>query len=118
MIGNRRFVGSAGEHIAVRFLAKQGFEIIERNYRFERSEVDIVARDGHVLVFVEVKSRRSKNFGEPEDAVTERKRKHLLKVAEGYLYEHKIENVECRFDVLSIFFHGGGTDIKHIKNAF
>jgi putative endonuclease len=118
MTRNKRSIGNVGEDIAARFLANQGFEIIERNYRYERSEVDIVARDSNVLVFVEVKARRSRKFGEPEDAVTERKRKRLLKVAEGYLYEHKIENVECRFDVLSIFFHGGETDIKHIKNAF
>jgi len=115
---NRQKIGNIGEDLAVRYLRNGGYEIIGRNYRFERSEIDIVARDSNVLVFVEVKARRSKSFGEPEEAVTERKRKRLLKVAEGYLYEHGIKDVECRFDVLSIYFHGGKVDIKHIRNAF
>ncbi len=114
----RRRVGAAGEDLAVRYLRKRGYEILRTNFRFERAEVDVVAREGDALVFVEVKSRRSKTFGEPEDAVTPRKQRQLLKAAEGYLFENGIDDVECRFDVLAIYFHEGTASIDHIKHAF
>jgi putative endonuclease len=107
-----------GEDPAASFLQRIGYEIVTRNYRFERGEIDIVALDAGVLVFAEVKTRRSKTFGEPEDSVTERKRRQLHKVAQGYLFQHGIENVECRFDVVSIYFRGERADIRHIKRAF
>ena len=92
--------------------------IRQRNYRFERGEVDIVADDGDEIVFVEVKARRSKSYGEPEEAVTENKQAQLQRVAEGYLFEHEIEDRACRFDVVAIFFHNGKAQINHFKNAF
>lgn len=114
----RRRVGTAGEDLAVRYLKKEGYEILQTNFRFERAEVDVVARQGEALVFVEVKSRRSKSFGGPEEAVTPRKQQQLHKAAEGYLFEHGIDDVECRFDVLAIYFHGGKASIDYIQNAF
>lgn len=92
--------------------------IRQRNYRFERGEVDIVADDGEELVFVEVKARRSKSYGEPEEAVDEKKQAQLRRVAEGYLFEHEIEGRACRFDVVAIFFHNGRAHINHFKSAF
>lgn len=115
---SRRWVGYAGEDLAVRYLRKRGYEILRTNFRFERAEIDVIARDGEALVFVEVKSRKSKSFGEPEEAVTPRKRQQLRKAAEGYLFENEIDNVECRFDVLAISFDKGKASIDHIQHAF
>ncbi len=114
----RRRVGSAGEDLAVRYLQKRGYEVLETNFRFEGAEVDVIAREGSALVFVEVKSRRSKSFGEPEEAVTPRKQRQLRKAAEGYLFKNGIEDVECRFDVLAIYFRDGKASIDHIQYAF
>ena len=115
---NRRFQGKAGEDLAASFLEKQGLKIIERNYRFERGEIDLIAEDGDELVFIEVKARSSRAFGTPEEAVTEEKQVQVQSVAEGYLYEHDIDNRPCRFDVVAIEFINNKTDIRHIRNAF
>jgi putative endonuclease len=115
---NRRILGKAGEDLAARFLEQQGFIIIERNYRFERGEIDLIAEDGEELVFVEVKARRSTAYGAPEDAVTEEKQEQVHAVAEGFLFERDIDNRPCRFDVVAIEYRNNNTDIRHIKNAF
>ncbi len=114
----RKRRGAVGELLAVRFLEREGMKILRRNYRFERGEIDIVAEEGEEIVFVEVKARRSKAFGEPEEAVTDHKQEQLRKVAEGYLFEHELSDRACRFDVVAIFFHNGRAEINHIKNAF
>jgi len=110
--------GHAGEDLAVDYLIKKGYRIIHRNYRFEHGEIDIVAEDGAVLVFVEVKSRRSKQFGEPEDAVTSRKRMLLRRTAEGYIFENNIEDKDCRFDVVTVDYETTHPQVRHIENAF
>jgi putative endonuclease len=115
---NRRTQGKAGEDLAARFLERKGLKILERNYRFERGEIDLIAEDGDELIFIEVKARRSAAFGAPEDAVTEKKQEQIRGVAEGYLYEHDIENRPCRFDVVAIEFKNGVSEIRHIENAF
>ena len=115
---NRRIQGKAGEDLAARFLEQQGLKIIKRNYRFERGEIDLIAEEGDELVFVEVKARRSTAFGSPEDAVTEEKQEQVHTVAEGYLFEHDIDNRPCRFDVIAIEFRNNKADIRHIRNAF
>ncbi|MGD0035659.1 MAG: YraN family protein [Bacteroidota bacterium] len=115
---NRRIQGKAGEDLAARFLERNGLKIIERNYRFERGEIDLIAEEGDELVFVEVKARRSTIFGAPEDAVTERKQEQVHTVADGYLFEHDIDNRPCRFDVVAIEFINGKTEIRHIRDAF
>jgi len=114
----RRERGSAGEALAVKFLEQQGLKVLQRNYRFERGEIDIVAEDGKELVFVEVKARRTTAFGEPIEAVDAKKQAQLWKVAEGYLYEHHLEHRACRFDVVAIFFQNSNVTIKHFKHAF
>lgn len=118
MKDGRKQSGAAGESLAVRHLQEAGLAILERNYRFERGEIDIVAQEGDELVFVEVKARRTRSFGPPEEAVTERKRDQIRKVAEGYLYEHAMEDRPCRFDVVAIIFENGKAHIDHLKNAF
>jgi len=115
---NKRAQGTKGEDRAVAFLRKKGSRILDRNYRFERGEIDIVAEDNGVLVFVEVKARSSKTFGEPEDAVTESKQRQIKKIAEGYLYEHHLFDKACRFDVIAIEYEGSNTAIRHFEDAF
>lgn len=115
---NRRKEGSFGEELAAEFLQKNGYLILERNYRFGRGEIDLIAKDGEELVFVEVKARRSISYGPPEDAITPAKERQILAVAEGYLYEKKIDIQPCRFDVIAIRYVKGKADIRHIKNAF
>ena len=110
--------GRNGEDLAVEFLLKKGYRILHRNFRFERGEIDVVADDGGVLVFVEVKARRSKQFGEPEEAVSLHKRAQLRKTAKGYLFRYEIDDTECRFDVIAIEYDRNVTSIRHIENAF
>ena len=115
---NRRTQGKAGEDLAARYLEKNGFKIIERNYRFERGEIDLVAEEGQELVFIEVKLRRSIAYGLPEDAVTEEKQEQVHTVADGYLFEHNIDDRPIRFDVIAIEERKGNTEIRHIRDAF
>ena len=110
--------GDEGETLAVKFLEDQGFTILQRNYRFDRGEIDIVAEKQDELIFVEVKSRHSRLFGTPEEAVTAKKEAYLKRTAEGYLFEHHFEGRVCRFDVIAIEWDGNKPEIRHIKQAF
>lgn len=110
--------GAAGEEAAVNFLKQNGYEIVERNYYFRRGEIDIIAKDGPVLVFVEVKSRRSSAFGAPEESVTPKKQELLRRTAEGYVTERGIQDTECRFDVVSILLNDGEEKCIILKNCF
>ena len=114
----KRRLGPEGEEIARRYLVGRGMEIVEMNYRFDRAEVDIIAREGETLVFCEVKTRDNDEFGPPEYAVTTRKQRQIRKAAEGYLYDHEIKEQECRFDVVAIRLVKGAPEINHIRNAF
>ncbi len=115
---NRHSFGRRGESLAIGFLKKQGYTILETNFRFERAEIDLIAKDRGVLVFVEVKTRRKNTLGEPEDAVTGRKLDQIRKAAQGYLYKRDLADAECRFDVVSIKQSGDETEISHIRDAF
>jgi len=115
---NRHQKGKAGEDLAAVLLEKQGYEILQRNYRFDRGEIDLVAQEGGELVFIEVKARYNDRFGNPEDAVTPAKEEQLKKVAEGYLLEHTLDNQVCRFDIVSITFTGYTPQISILRNAF
>jgi putative endonuclease len=115
---NRRKQGKTGEDLAARYLEQSGLRILERNFRFERGEIDLIAEDGEELVFVEVKARQSNIFGAPEDAVTDKKQEQVHTVADGYLFKHDIDNRPCRFDVVAIEFRNGRAEIRHIRDAF
>jgi putative endonuclease len=115
---NKRREGSRGENLAAEHLERTGYRIVERNYRFERGEIDLIAKDGEELVFIEVKARRSDAFGPPEDAITTQKQEQIKRVAEGYLFERQIEEQACRFDVVAITFNHGKADIRVIRDAF
>ncbi|MCK9209827.1 MAG: YraN family protein [Ignavibacteriaceae bacterium] len=110
--------GKEGEELAVTFLVEKGFEIIERNYRYGKGELDIIAREKGFLVFVEVKSRESLEYGLPEEAITKRKMSQIRKIAEAYLAEKNITDENIRFDVVAILFLKGEISIEHYENAF
>jgi putative endonuclease len=112
-------LGSSGEEIACRYLERKRYEIIARGYRMLRGEIDIVARDGRTLVFVEVKARADESHGRPEEAVTPAKQRQIRRVAKGYLLEHPAPGVDCRFDVVAILFRDDGEPrIEHFVDAF
>ncbi len=115
---DRRAKGKAGEDAAVDYLEKKGYHILGRNFRYERGEIDIIAIDKEDLVFIEVKARRSKAFGEPEDALTPAKCNQIRKVAEGYLLEQRIDDQPCRFDVIAIEYERETPVIRHLIDAF
>ena len=100
-IATRQF-GINGESLATEFLRKRGYRILERNYRTPRGEMDIVAEEGGALVFVEVKARRGNQFGGPHCAVGWRKQQQLIRVASHYMARHRVENRDCRFDIVLI----------------
>lgn len=110
--------GSWGEEIARKHLLNIGMQIIETNYRYGHEEIDIVARDGDVLVFCEVKARTTDKYGEPEYAITPSKQKRIRRVALAYLVEKEIKNQDCRFDVVAIKGSGPKAEIRYISNAF
>ena len=110
-------VGRDGEDLAVSFLKKKGYKIIERNFRTSFGEIDIIAKDGEVIVFTEVKTRTDESFGSPFEAVDRRKRQKMRDVALCFLKMKKKE-LPARFDVLSISTAGGKKHVEHIQDAF
>lgn len=111
--------GDKGERLAVHYLENKGYTILEQNYRFEEAEVDIIAHQGHEIIFVEVKRRTSLSFGYPEDAVTDGKKRRIAKAAEAWLYERKMDGAPVRFDVISILSKSETEHkIRHFENAF
>ncbi len=116
---NQREKGAIAEDAAVEFLKEKGFKIVKRNFHFGRDgEIDIIARDKDVLVFIEVKARASDVYGSPESSITPSKMKVIRRTAEGYLYINKISNVECRFDVIALDYTQRPPEIRHLINAF
>lgn len=106
--------GNVGENFATRFLKEKGYQILEQNYRNKIGEIDIVAKQKDIIVFVEVKSRNSAKFGLPREAVTVHKQNKIRKVALVYLSQKRLMNVQCRFDVVEYF----AGQITHIENCF
>ncbi|MFZ4740758.1 MAG: YraN family protein [Bacteroidales bacterium] len=110
-------LGAAGEKAAENFLKEKGYEIMATNWRFGSDEIDIIARHNGFLVIVEVKTRSTNAFGEPEIAVTKQKQKFLIRAAQNYIQQKNI-NEECRFDIISIIAKNGKNIIHHIEDAF
>ncbi|MBI3318922.1 MAG: YraN family protein [Candidatus Omnitrophica bacterium] len=112
-------LGKRGEAQALRYLAGQGYRILERNVRSRMGEIDCVARDGGILCFVEIKSRSSLRFGFPEEAVTLKKQWRIARLASSYLKRRGLKNLPVRFDVVSILEGPAGPcRIRLIKGAF
>ncbi|PNQ74601.1 YraN family protein [Hanstruepera neustonica] len=110
-------LGKKGEQLAVDFLVQNGYDIVERNYRFDKAEVDIIAKQQDILAIVEVKARSSVNFGDPQDFVKPKQIKNLVKAVDEYIIVNDLE-VEVRFDIIAIVKEGEKYQIEHRKNAF
>ncbi len=118
MTGHRKHFGNWGESIAARYLEEKGFTILERNYRAERGEIDLICREGNTIVFVEVKARRSDRYGPPEESITRSKQRQLYKVAQAYIQAHPELETDFRFDVIAIDGTPQHHEIRHYPNAF
>ena len=113
-------VGDMGEKEAVKFLKKNGYKILETNFKTKFGEIDIIAKKDKYICFVEVKTRSSAKYGEPKEAVNFHKQKKILSVAKYYLAKQK-EDTLCRFDVIEVKYNKENnkvTEINHIKDAF
>ena len=114
-----RALGLSGEEAAAVYLRGKKYRIISRGFRFHKGEIDIIAYDGDVLVFVEVKTRRSADFGTPEESVTPLKERQIRKLAEAYLMLNNLGDAVCRFDILALSSDGRqGYRVRHIPDAF
>jgi putative endonuclease len=114
----RRALGDAGEDLAAAALKKQGYKILERNYITPLGEIDLVARQGKVVVFVEVKTRSTDRFGAPQEAVHPAKQRRLRRLADYYLKQKRLGEVPVRFDVVGITLADGGPQVEIIQDAF
>lgn len=114
----RQSFGKIGEDLACAELERRGYAILARRYRLRTGEIDIIARDGRAIVFVEVKARRNRQFGSGAEAVTALKQRRLIQVALDYMARHGYVECACRFDVVSIHLDAGGPEIEVIQNAF
>jgi ribonuclease HII len=118
MGATRKEKGRAGEAMAEKLLMAEGLAVLERNWRCARGELDIIAQDGHILAFVEVKYRESYRYGLPREAVGKAKQRGIVELAAAYLQQTGRAGTGCRFDVVEIVKRGGGYDIEYMKNAF
>jgi putative endonuclease len=109
--------GKEGEEASVNYLRKLGYQILETNWRFRKLELDIIALDGDMLVAIEVKTRSTNEFGEPEVFVTKSKQKKIIKAINHYVQQTGAEN-EIRLDIIAVVSRNGQTDIHHIPEAF
>ncbi len=110
-------LGKKGEKLAVDYLLKCAYTIEERNYRFDKAEVDIIAKKGNTLAIIEVKTRSTIDFGNPQDFVKPSQIKRLVKAVDEYIAIHKLD-VEVRFDIIAIVKEGKNYNITHLENAF
>ncbi len=111
---NKRAIGAEAEDWAVKALKKEGYKVVERNYQSPFGELDIIAEEKGFLVFVEVKRRDTDSFGDPLDAITAIKKRHMIRSALFYMKSHRLGEGRVRFDVIGI----GTKGIKLVRNAF
>jgi putative endonuclease len=119
MKGARKRLGDAGEEIATRELVRRGYVVRERNWRCPEGELDMVAEQGQMLVFVEVRTRRGDRFGTPEESITLAKRAHLIAAAQAYLQAHSLQDRDWRIDVVAVEMSAQGRlwRVDVIENA-
>ncbi len=110
-------LGKKGEELAVEYLRLKEYDILEQNYRYQKAEVDIIARRGNTLIAAEVKTRSTSDFGDPQDFVKPKQIQQLVKAINHYVEENELE-VDVRFDILAIVKNKAGTRIEHIQDAF
>lgn len=112
---NKRKLGAEQEELAAAYVTEQGARVLDKNFYFRGGELDLVVQDGEYLCFIEVKYRKSRTYGYPEEAVTPAKQRKILRGVRYYMYQKKYpEDTPCRFDVISIYKE----EIQWIKNAF
>lgn len=117
---NNRETGRLGESIAKNYLLENGYSILETNYSTRYGEIDIIARDGREIVFIEVKTRRGVSFGYPREAVNRQKQLKIKNMAEYYILSKKLSNVKMRFDVIEVFIDqdNNAKSVLILKDAF
>ena len=111
-------LGRRGERAAEKYLKRNGYRIVARNFRAAGAEIDLVAMDGETLVFVEVKTRRSRDAGAPEEAVDERKQSRMRRAAEAFSVRYRVGEKELRFDIVAVDAAGKRMGIELLRNAF
>lgn len=111
----RHRLGKNGEDMAVKYLQKQGYEILERNFYCRQGEIDIIALDKNYLVFIEIKSRSNTEYGLPSEAVTKKKIKHMLNTIKYYLHIRNLENENIRIDAIEVYVKQDKYYINHLK---
>jgi putative endonuclease len=118
MAGQKQSLGRWGEERAADFLKEKGYEILDRNIRTEYGEIDLLARQGTTLVFVEVKARSTQAYGHPEESVSSLKQQHMADAAESYLQSHPVHDGDWRVDVIAVTRRQGqAPEILHVENA-
>lgn len=110
-------LGKKGEELAVTFLEEKGYVIVARNFRYQKAEVDIIARKEGVLAVIEVKTRSSPNFGAPEDFVKRKQITSLVSAIDYFVNDHDLD-VDVRFDIIAIVKGSSGTEVQHFEDAF
>ena len=110
-------LGKLGEELSVEYLQKQGYEILETNYVFQKAEIDIIAKKENVLAVIEVKTRSSLDFGLPQDFVKPKKIQLLVKAVNEYIVSNDLD-VEVRFDIIAVHKEGKNFNIEHLEDAF
>ena len=111
----KKELGNIGEQIAVEYLEKNNYQILKRNFYCKQGEIDIIAKDEQEIVFIEVKTRSSINFGQPSEAVNKIKQKHMYRTAQYFLYKSNCMNNFIRFDVIEVLIENGKFNVNHIK---
>ena len=110
-------LGKEGEKLAIQYLIDKGYTIFEKNYRYIKAEIDIIAKKDDIVAAVEVKTRTSDYFGNPEEFVNPKKIKLLLSAMDNYMNEKDLD-FEVRFDIIAILKKGSETKIEHLEDAF
>ncbi|MBN1154486.1 YraN family protein [candidate division KSB1 bacterium] len=115
---NKIEIGKQGETLAANHLIEKGYRVIERNYRYGHGEIDLIVRKEDTIIFVEVKTDTQGRFGDPIYWVTPRKQKQIGKIAQIYILQHRLKDVDYRFDVVAINWTHDPPQIEHLENAF
>jgi putative endonuclease len=110
-------LGKKGEQLAIHFLLKNGYEILEKNYRYLKAEIDIIAKKQETIIAIEVKTRTSNYFGNPQDFINPKKIKLLVSAMDYYVVHNDLD-AEVQFDIIAIITNAKGTKIEHLEDAF
>ena len=110
-------LGKKGEEMAAAHLLACGYELVARNFKFQKAEVDIIARKGDILAVIEVKTRSTPNFGDPQEFVKKKQIQQLVKAIDHFVNENNLD-VEVRFDIIAIIQNKAGTRLEHLEDAF